>query len=92
MTNRIFALILLSIAGFCGGTLLVIDWRLLALSIVAGLSLLLGITVWRGTFEGLKIDTKRGFWRIKLHPAIILPIIFLAFGAAISGILIDAIR
>lgn len=84
-SNRIFAAILIVIAGFTGGTVLLISWRVFALALVSLLTLVYGLSFWRNTYTGEDLSSEKGFWRTKLSPAVLIPILSLAFGGAISG-------
>lgn len=90
--NRIFSCMLLIIAGMAGGSILIMNWRILALGIIAVLCLTLGINFWRATFADLEIKNPgQSIWKTKLHPAILIPVITLSFGAAIAGWLLGMI-
>lgn len=85
--NRVFALILIAISGLTGGIILLVSWRVMALALISLLTLMYGLSVWRGTYENqdLNLGQEKGLLKIQLKPAIMLPIIALAFGSAIAS-------
>ena len=84
---RAGAYLLFLLAGICGGALLIIDWRMLALAVVCGWSLILGLSFWRLTVPIVEKGDKP-WWSIRATPTILGPIILIAAGAALISWLV----